>query len=202
MAGQLDSAAGHSKSVRVDGWQQGFVVPAGTDGVVDLSYSPQRIVVAGLVVGAAGVPGLIALAVVRPRGRLPNPVGERVVRLPVAIAVVLVLGGLLTGAVGLFAIAAVLAIGRPLLGGASARVATFVGPAVLLTAGIIVATAGSPTAMIVRASSSVVQTLCVVAVATTLVAGLPRHGPDASAGADVRAGTTTDSRTPRRRRWW
>ncbi len=153
-------------------------MPAGTAGVVDLSYSPQRVVVAGLVVGAAGVPALIALAFVRPRGRPPSPVGERAARVPVAIAVVLALGGLLTGAVGLVAIAAVLAIGGPLLGRASVRVATFVGPAVLLTAGVIVATAGSPTAMIIRASSSVVQTLCVVAVAITLVAGLPRHGSD------------------------
>jgi arabinofuranan 3-O-arabinosyltransferase len=164
--------------IRVDGWQQGFVVPAGIAGVVDLSYSPQRVVVAGLTIGAAGVPGLIALAVVRPRGRSPSAVGERVVSVPVAIAVVLALGGLLTGAVGLLAIAVVLAIGGPLLGRVSARVATFVGPAVLLTAGVIVATAGSPTAMIIRASSSVVQTMCVVAVAITLVAGLPRHGAD------------------------
>ena len=39
------------RSVVLDGWRQGFVLPAGTDGVVDLEYRPQRLYQTSLLVG-------------------------------------------------------------------------------------------------------------------------------------------------------
>jgi arabinofuranan 3-O-arabinosyltransferase len=160
--------------VRVDGWQQGFVIPAGTSGVVELAYAPQRAMLAGLIVGAIGPPALLGLAIARPRRPLPPPVGERSIGTPVANGIIVVISALLTGVAGLIAVSAVLAIAVPLLGRATRTVAAVVGPALLIIAGSIVATAGSPTAMIAEARSPVVQMLCVGAVAAALLAALPQ----------------------------
>ena len=53
----------------VDGWQQGFVVPAGAGGTVEISFGPDRSYAAALAVGAAAVIALLlllALALLRP----------------------------------------------------------------------------------------------------------------------------------------
>lgn len=164
------------ETVRVDGWQQGFVVPSRSAGVVEMTYTPQRAVVAGLVVGAAGVPALLTLTLLRPRGALHASVSERVLGVPAMIGLTLFTGLLLAGPVGLITIAAVLLVVGPLVGRAS-LIPRIAGPALLATAGVIVATAPS-NSMIAEASSPIVQTLSVVAVAITFLAGIPRHGRD------------------------
>ncbi|MGK5632262.1 alpha-(1-_3)-arabinofuranosyltransferase domain-containing protein, partial [Streptomyces sp. URMC 123] len=64
--------------LRLDGWQQAWLIPAGAGGVVRLEYEPARIYEAGLVAGAAGVALVIALAAVRGGGRRrPEPWPER-----------------------------------------------------------------------------------------------------------------------------
>jgi arabinofuranan 3-O-arabinosyltransferase len=87
--------------VRVDGWAQGWVVPAGTSGTVDLRFGPQRAFVVFLVVGAALALALAALALVAGRGGaapvLPEVVAPSAVKVGAVAALVLV-GGL-TGAV-------------------------------------------------------------------------------------------------------
>ena len=55
------------RSVRVDGWQQGWVVPAGASGRLNLSFEPAIPYRTGLLLGAALAGALIALALVRPR---------------------------------------------------------------------------------------------------------------------------------------
>ncbi|WP_367041599.1 alpha-(1-_3)-arabinofuranosyltransferase family protein [Streptomyces sp. Je 1-332] len=85
-------------SVRLDGWQQGFLVPKGEGGTVKLSYEPSRIYEIGLIGGGAGVLALIALALIRRRE--PNPDGPDVV--PPA-------PGLILGTVALTLVAAVIA---------------------------------------------------------------------------------------------
>jgi len=53
--------------IRVDGWRQAWVVPAGAAGQVDLTYTPDRTYRAGLLLGALGVLVVFLLAVLRPR---------------------------------------------------------------------------------------------------------------------------------------
>lgn len=55
--------------VRIDGWQQGFLVPEGEGGTVRLEFTPARWYVAGLVGGAVGVLLLVGLVLVLGRGR-------------------------------------------------------------------------------------------------------------------------------------
>jgi arabinofuranan 3-O-arabinosyltransferase len=49
-------------AVRVDGWQQAWLVPAGADGVVTLTFQPQRAVVIGLLIGCGLVAALLVMA--------------------------------------------------------------------------------------------------------------------------------------------
>ena len=53
--------------VRLDGWRQGFVVPAGAEGRVRLTFAPQAWYQGALGVGALAVLGLLALAALRSR---------------------------------------------------------------------------------------------------------------------------------------
>ncbi|MDT0276279.1 alpha-(1-_3)-arabinofuranosyltransferase domain-containing protein [Blastococcus goldschmidtiae] len=58
------------ESVAVDGWQQGYVLPAGPAGTVDIEFAPGATYRAGLIGGAGAVVLLAALAV------LPVPAGR------------------------------------------------------------------------------------------------------------------------------
>ena len=57
------------QAVRVDGWRQGWVVPAGVTGAIALTYGPAHLQLAGLALGAAALVVLLGLASVRLRGR-------------------------------------------------------------------------------------------------------------------------------------
>lgn len=174
-AGWVAELDGHRlDAVRIDGWQQGFVIPSGTTGVLEITYAPQRAMVAGLTIGAAGVPALLALALARPRRAPQPPVRERAIGIPFGVAFALLLCVLLSGFVGLLVVAIATAILGPLFGRAASVAAAIVGPMVLIIAGFMVGTAGSPTSMIAEANSPSVQVLCVLAVVATLVAGLMR----------------------------
>ncbi len=93
---------GHSlRPQQVDGWKQGWVVPAGAAGVVTLRYAPTSTVQAALVVGAVLVLLVLLLALPLPRrfaGRraraeLPGLSTGR----PGVLAVAVWLGGLVGG---------------------------------------------------------------------------------------------------------
>ncbi|HEY0952602.1 alpha-(1-_3)-arabinofuranosyltransferase domain-containing protein [Nocardioides sp.] len=102
--------------VRVAGWKQGFLVPAGASGEVLLSIPADRTFSALLVLGAAGV-ALVALVVLVPLVRR-RPVGidrpELVTARPGLLdaTVALAAGGLLMGWWGLGGVAAALVLGR------------------------------------------------------------------------------------------
>ncbi|MEV0525053.1 DUF3367 domain-containing protein [Streptomyces sp. NPDC050439] len=85
-------------SVRLDGWQQGFLVPKGEGGTVKLSYEPSRIYEIGLIGGGLGIVALIALVLIKRRE--PNPDGPDLA--PPA-------PGLILGTVALTLVAAVIA---------------------------------------------------------------------------------------------
>ncbi|MEV6305702.1 alpha-(1-_3)-arabinofuranosyltransferase family protein [Actinoplanes sp. NPDC051861] len=58
------------RAVRVDGWQQGFAVPAGAGGEVTLRFAPDEPYRAGLAAGAACVALVVLLALVPARRRV------------------------------------------------------------------------------------------------------------------------------------
>ena len=100
--------------VTVNGWQQGYVVPAGEPGTVRLDFHPDRTYRAGLLVGSLGVLVLVGLALVPERGgpRLPVLPGGATTYRAVSLAMVAALAltggwaGLLVGVlVGLGALA-------------------------------------------------------------------------------------------------
>jgi arabinofuranan 3-O-arabinosyltransferase len=64
------------RAVVLDGWQQGFVVPAGRGGVISLGYTPAGIYHAGLIVSAVVLLGLLVLALARPRRPRPAPMAS------------------------------------------------------------------------------------------------------------------------------
>ena len=103
---------------RLDGWQQGWLLPAGAAGTVELVYAPDRGFRLGLLGGLAAALVLLGLAAVRPHAGSPLPPsraprGGRVTALVGAGAVVL-LGGL----AGALAVGAGLAARRRGWGGA------------------------------------------------------------------------------------
>ncbi len=55
--------------IRLDGWEQGFLVPAGAAATLQLTYGPNRAFQLGLIMGAALVLVLLALALVPVRKR-------------------------------------------------------------------------------------------------------------------------------------
>ncbi|MFB8771299.1 alpha-(1-_3)-arabinofuranosyltransferase domain-containing protein [Streptomyces broussonetiae] len=59
--------------VRLDGWQQGWLVPAGEGGTVRLTYGPSTTYEAGLIGSGAGMAVLLALVVWRRRAPNPDP---------------------------------------------------------------------------------------------------------------------------------
>ncbi|WP_432095295.1 alpha-(1-_3)-arabinofuranosyltransferase domain-containing protein [Streptomyces sp. bgisy100] len=62
--------------LRLDGWQQAWLVPAGRGGTVTLEYTPARLYRAGLIGGVVGVAALAALAFVRRGASGTRPAGS------------------------------------------------------------------------------------------------------------------------------
>lgn len=66
-AGWVATAGGHAlERTRIDGWQQAWVLPAGVQGVVELSFRPDRVARAGLGAGAVAVLLLVVGALLPP----------------------------------------------------------------------------------------------------------------------------------------
>ena len=159
----------------VDGWQQGYVLPAGQAGVVSLDFAPGTAYRAALAVGAVAVLLLVVLLLVPARRPGPPPTGRRrragVVVLLVATAATAVVGG----GVGLAALAAAALVGWA----ARARRGTVLGllaGAALLAAGIVF--------LLVPGAETAVQTLALVSLAA-LVASVFGTGrrPGSASGA-------------------
>jgi arabinofuranan 3-O-arabinosyltransferase len=94
----------------VDGWQQGYVLPAGAAGVVHLTYRPGTLYRAALAAGAGALLLLLAVLLVRARSAEPAPTRRRRGRALVAV------GGiagtaLIGGGVGLVALAGATVVG-------------------------------------------------------------------------------------------
>ncbi|HUD36062.1 MAG TPA: alpha-(1-_3)-arabinofuranosyltransferase family protein [Streptosporangiaceae bacterium] len=55
--------------VQLDGWQQGFVVPAGAGGLISLTFAPDRFYHVWIILSAIGALALMAMALIRRRRR-------------------------------------------------------------------------------------------------------------------------------------
>jgi arabinofuranan 3-O-arabinosyltransferase len=162
--------------LRLDGWQQGFLVPQGAGGTVKLSYEPARTYEAGLFGGAAGVLALAGIALFRRRAASAD------VTPPAPPP------GLLLGTVALTLVGAVIAGPLALLVPALALVAwrrhaLLVPIAFLAMAGAGVAAAvgaGEPSRSSSGAFGPVAQLLALVALFAALAT--TRRPPDTAAG--------------------
>ena len=135
-AGWRATLAGRTlTAVQVEGWQQGWLLPAGPAGTVTLVYVPGRSYRIALLVGLLLALTLVPLAVVRRRRRSSRraPVGERplqVTQLVFGCAVLLLVAGV-AGALALVA-AALLLTFLPV------RAPAFLAPALVAAAGALV----------------------------------------------------------------
>ena len=99
--------------VAVNGWQQGWVVPAGTSGTITLTFAPNSLYRAGLAGGLALLP-LLALMTWWPRPRQPrtddpdDPPARPWVPGPWAAIAVLTAGAVIAGVVGVLVFGAAL----------------------------------------------------------------------------------------------
>lgn len=131
------------RSVRVDGWQQGWLLPAGAAGTVTLEYTPATAYRTGLVAGAGLLLAVLLLALPRRRRavdgpaadahRPPQPLG-RAASWPVLVAagVTVVVAGGWPAAAGLAGGAGLLSRGRrAALAGALAALGVGAGVVVL-----------------------------------------------------------------------
>jgi arabinofuranan 3-O-arabinosyltransferase len=154
-------------SVTVDGWMQGYVVPAGEAGTVELSFEPTRAYRVGLVSGLVllGLLALVALLVPGRPSRHPAARIWRVPAVPAACAGVLVLT-LLGGTAGLVAAVAVAVashqVRRRWPARAAAGSALAAGGLFALAGGVLVLTPGS-------SGGTLIQVLTLAAVAVVLL---------------------------------
>jgi arabinofuranan 3-O-arabinosyltransferase len=169
----------------VDGWQQGYLLPPGPTGVVELAFTPGPLYRAALLGGAAAV-GLLLVLLAWPVRREPPPAIGSPLRAGVVTAVGVTAGMLLlVGPLGVLALGGA-AYGAGLAG--ARRSAVLAGTAALGvgTAGAALLWGADPT------GSAVTQVACAVAVAAVLAAVLPvpagvRSGHQVAQGAHQRA---------------
>jgi arabinofuranan 3-O-arabinosyltransferase len=94
--------------VAVNGWQQGWVVPAGTSGAITLAFAPNALYRAGLATGLALLP-LLALMTWWPRRqRREDPAARPWTPGPLASIAVVAAGAVIAGVVGVLVFGAAL----------------------------------------------------------------------------------------------
>lgn len=173
--------------VRLDGWQQGFIVPAGDGGIVTLKFAPSTVYHAGLAMSVIGIIILIAIAFRRDRKRLlpPEPVpwtdwfgaadvgGGDAPRRAVLLGLlalsilIFVIGGPLVAAVACLAL---LAYRRP-------QRLPAVALAGMAVAGLFAAFTGQPALMGSGAFSAPAQACALIALTAALMPDLKRLAP-------------------------
>jgi len=164
-AGWRASLDGHRlQPVTVDGWQQGWALPAGASGTVSLSYQPQHSFVLGLVLGALAVLAVFLLAFVRTGADARAAAPERVAPDWTYLALAFVGSSVLAGPVGLLVAAGIAAACRWL----PSRLPYWSAGVPLLLAGLAEAArpAGKPDPL---AGAGWVQALCVSALCLLLL---------------------------------
>ncbi|GAA3162060.1 alpha-(1-_3)-arabinofuranosyltransferase [Blastococcus jejuensis] len=164
----------------VDGWQQGYVVPAGAAGAVHLDFAPGTAYRWALLAGLVAVLVLVGLAVLPVRRAVPatgaRP-GGRAWVVAAAVGGVVLVGGLV-GAVAVVAVLAVTVVGRLTRGRATGALGVVAALAVLASGPLLVLAPGA-------AGEPARQTLILVALSAVVVSLLSDRG---------RSGTTVRHR--------
>ena len=96
--------------VAVNGWQQGWVVPAGDPGTITLTFASNSLYRVGLAVGLALLPLLAMLALWRRRGRSDDPPAPPWSPGPWAAVPVLAAGAVIAGVAGVVVIGGALGL--------------------------------------------------------------------------------------------
>ncbi|ORX06588.1 hypothetical protein AWC29_09655 [Mycobacterium triplex] len=96
--------------VAVNGWQQGWVVPAGDPGTITLSFGSNSLYRAGLAAGLALLPLLAMLALWRRRGRSDAPPAQAWSPGPWAVVPLLAAGAAIAGVAGVVVIGGALGL--------------------------------------------------------------------------------------------
>ncbi|HEY6820345.1 MAG TPA: DUF3367 domain-containing protein [Mycobacterium sp.] len=102
------SAGTRLTPLAVNGWQQGWVVPAGTSGTITLIFAPNSLYRAGLAGGLALLPLLALLAWWRPRRRPSDSAARPWTPGPWAAVAMLTAGALIAGVAGVLVFGAAL----------------------------------------------------------------------------------------------
>ena len=168
-------------AVQLDGWQQGFVVPAGRGGIVTLTFAPAAFYHLWIILSALGVVTLLAVAIsagrAPPFGPEPAPAGRRYAGLgPAALASARAWAGLGALAVLMFAVGGPVALAVPILAGLAwrrPRWLPLIACAGLLAAGVLTALAAGPAVTGSGAFGAPAQAGALIAVAAALT---PRLG--------------------------
>jgi arabinofuranan 3-O-arabinosyltransferase len=168
------------KAVRADGWQQGFLVPAGATGIVHLSFAPQRSFVLGLWLGGFAVLLLLLLAMLRPRGsrRLADasaPLAEAELPWWLALFAIAVAAVLLTGLWGLGVVLGVVLLCELVVSTGRSVPPWLVLPVAVLPA--LMQSQSNVFTLFSVANSSLSQLLCVAAVVLGALGPRWRLGP-------------------------
>lgn len=175
------------QSVRLDGWQQAWVVPAGASGTVTMEFEPSGTYRAALIVGALALAALAVLAFAARRRADGGPVDAQ----PEPAAPGMILGTLALTAVVAVA-AGPLALAVPVLAVAARFRPAVLGPiaaAAMTGAGLVAAIgAGEPVAAAEGAFSGLAQVLALVALSAALVTAVrpaaAAAGPSDAPGRD------------------
>ncbi|AXE90493.1 alpha-(1-_3)-arabinofuranosyltransferase family protein [Streptomyces sp. Go-475] len=161
------------KPLRLDGWQQGWLIPAGQGGTVHLEYAPARVYHAGLVGGAVGVAAVAVLAFVKRRRTVPAHGAVAAAPVPTLppppgqLLGTVVLAGVVSAAAGPMAliVVALAAVARW-----RASLLTPIAVAAMAAAGVVAATgAGQPVSLGTGAFGTVGQALALTALSAALV---------------------------------
>ncbi|MFJ2758670.1 alpha-(1-_3)-arabinofuranosyltransferase family protein [Nocardioides sp. NPDC087217] len=195
------------RAQRVDGWQQGWIVPAGAGGEVRFGFAPEATYRAGLIAGAGGAALVLALALVTSWRRRGTPPSLEL--FPVAApwrwydaGLLVLVAGLLAGWWG--ALAAVVAWLLPRLTGRRPVVVRLLaaGSGAALLAGAL-AVEILPTAWDLPwdPPAWTAQALSLVAIVLVAAAASVSPGSDAASGSgsDRRFGRRPEGRQPRSR---
>ncbi|WP_441300209.1 hypothetical protein [Blastococcus sp. PRF04-17] len=126
------------RAVQVDGWQQGYLVPPGAAGVVELTFEPGSAYRTALLAGAAAAALLVVLARVPARHRAPTP-SRRPGRGVPSVLVAAAAGGLLLAIGGLWSLLAVAVVAAVFGRARRYRALALVSTACVLAAGALLA---------------------------------------------------------------
>lgn len=190
-AGWSASLRGHAlPAVTLDGWHQGWLLPAHAVGIVELTFAPQELLDWGLILGSVAVLALVAGAVIGARRPVPPPVAEAPLR--PALVLVGAAAGLaaLGGLVGVLVMAVVL-VGtrqwrrrwRSAVAARDPRLARVVAaglPAVSLLLAAVLVALGPPGSARPLGDSAAAQVLCLVGIALLVAHLLPDPAPRAA----------------------